>query len=103
MTHIDDWIDNSICKDDGVKYAKFVLWYFRYPAWAQVAFQKWMGQYKLFCTYEGRRWRVTGASRLGDIWLSENLEIEVGHNKRVDVTTCSQWSAEPEYEANQSE
>lgn len=25
---------------------------------------------KLFCTWHGERWRVTGASRLGDVWLT---------------------------------
>jgi hypothetical protein len=50
---------------------------------------------KLFATYEGRRFRVTGCSQLGDVWLSINHGRECGYEKRVDVDGCSEWSATP--------
>lgn len=93
MTHIDDWIDGSGCKDEGERYAKFVFWYFRYPAWAQMAFNPWMRQFKLFCTYQGRRYRCTGASRLGDVWLAEDPDRDHGYDLRVDVAECDEWGA----------
>jgi hypothetical protein len=93
--HIDDWIDNPMCKDDGEKYAKFVVFYFRYPAWAVQAFKPWMQQFKLFCTYKGQRCRVIGASRLGDLWLTSDLEADSGYEHRVCVTDCSEWGDKP--------
>lgn len=95
MTHIDDWISSPLSKDDGERYAKFVFWYFRYPAWAQIDFHEWMKEFKLFCTYEGKRFRVTGASRLGDVWLTENFEQENGYSLRVDVAKCTNWGKNP--------
>jgi hypothetical protein len=91
MTHIDDWIDSPRYKDEGERYAKFVFWYFRFPAWAQHAFRPWMEQFKLFCTYQGNRYRVTGASRLGDVWLAEDINRDCGYDHRVDVAECSDW------------
>lgn len=91
MTHIDDWIDSPRCKDDGERYAKFVFWYFRYPAWAKMAFHEWMKSHKLFCTYDGERFRCTGASRMGDVWLARDFERETGYDLRVDVAKCEQW------------
>lgn len=92
MTHIDDWIDSPCCRDDGERYAKFVFFYFRYPAWAKMAFAQWMRQFPLFCTYGGKRYRCTGASRMGDVWLAENFNRESGYDLRVDVTQCSDWA-----------
>lgn len=40
----------------------------------------------LYCTYENNRYRVTGCSRLGDVWL-KNLSIKSSshHDLRVDI------------------
>lgn len=94
MLHIDDWIDSPVCKGNET-YAKFVLTYFRYPAWSKMAFWRWMKDFKLFCTYKGKCYRVTGASRLGDIWLAEDFERDIGYDLRVDVAECSEWSDAP--------
>ena len=90
--HIDDWINSPVCKDDGEKYAKFVFWFMRYPAWAQHAFSQWMKPYPLFCTHEGTRYRCTTASRLGDIGLHKDPSQDMGYTLRVDVADCSEWS-----------
>lgn len=95
MTHIDDWLDSPRCKDMGERYAKFVLWYFRYPAWAKNAFAPWMKERRLFCTYEGKRYRCTGASRMGDVWLTADFDEESTYDHRVDVAACSAWSDAP--------
>jgi hypothetical protein len=95
MTHLDDWIDNPDCRDDGERYAKFVLWYFRYPAWAKIAFYDWMKAHKLFCTYEGEWFRCTGASRMGDVWLARDFERDTGYDLRVDVADCTNWGPVP--------
>lgn len=86
--HVDDFIDDY----HSDPYASFVLMLFRLPA---INFTKWREiilKTPLFCTYKGDRYRVTGASRLGDIWLTENSRQYFGYNHRVDIAECSEFS-----------
>jgi hypothetical protein len=87
--HVDDFIDTHFTKEP---YARWVLNHFRLPAALKNDFEKFMKEHKLFCMYEGKKYRVTGASRLGDIWLSEDFNKDHGYNKRVDAANCSGWS-----------
>lgn len=96
FTHIDDWLESAVAsRDEAVRYAAFFLHHKRLSASAQMAFRPFVGQHKLFCTYEGKRYRVTGASRLGDVWLHPDLMAENGYEHRVDVTDCGAWGSEP--------
>lgn len=96
MAHVDEWIDTPVYPHDrNVAYAKFFLLLKRLPAWMQNAFSEWMDQYKLFCTYENKRYRCMGASRLGDVWLAEDFERENGYDLRVNVDHCKDWSNKP--------
>lgn len=74
-THVDDFIDDPSTD----KYTSWVLSLFRLPAALQWKFKDFTQQYKLYCTYEGKRYRVVGASRMGDIWLHSNLN----HNEKT--------------------
>ena len=97
MMHIDDFIDNL--KSD--PYACWVFFYFRLPALTMQRFWPFMKDHKLFCTYEGKRYRVTGASRLGDVWLANDFAKDIGYDLRVDVALCSEWGRShdpPEWE-----
>lgn len=76
-------------------YARWVLMHMRLPAAAQIDFEPFMREHKLFATHDGKRWRVTGASRLGDVWLASDFERVDGYDKRVSVEKCSAWGAEP--------
>lgn len=89
--HVDDFIDDPF-KDP---YARFMLNYFRSSATNLHHFAPFMKGRKLFCTWKGSRWRVTGASRLGDVWLRLNHGNDVGYDERVEVSDCSDWSANP--------
>jgi hypothetical protein len=91
FVHVDDFIDDYRADP----YARFVLDYFRRSSAALNAFWPFMKDQKLFCTWEGKRMRVTGASRLGDIWLSADHVREVGYEHRVSVATCTEWSRNP--------
>lgn len=51
-----------------------------------------MEDYKLFCMYKGERYRCTGASRMGDVWLHSDFSQDTGYEHRVDVEECSDWS-----------
>lgn len=97
VTHVDDFIDSPWSLKDPKKfaniserYAKFFLDFARRPA----AFHSMCNAFfvqKLFCTFRGERYRVTGASRLGDVWLTKNFEQESGYQLRVDLDDCSLW------------
>jgi len=89
--HIDDWIDDPT-QDP---YARWMFLYFRLPAFQLLAFRQFMAEHKLFCTYEGVRYRVTGASRLGDVWLISDFSKDIGYEHRVAVDECSGWGKEP--------
>ena len=91
MTHIDEWIDDRKSDD----YAAWVLNHFRLPATLKMRFAKFMEEHKLFCDYEGSRYRVTGASRLGDVWLATDFNRDTGYDFRVDVAKCSLWGPTP--------
>lgn len=97
MTHIDEWLDSSNrVLDQGELYAAFVLDHMRMPGWKITAYQPYTQQFKLFCTFEGERWRVVGASRMGDVWLSRDFAREAGYEMRVDVDLCSNWGNSPD-------
>lgn len=89
--HVDDFIDDY----ESDAYAAFVLNYFRSNATNYSRWAPWMKAHKLFCTWEGKRYRVTSASRLGDVWLSADFDCECGYDRRVDIDKCSEWGAAP--------
>jgi hypothetical protein len=86
--HVDEFIDTQFCKH---KYARWMLNYFRLPAALKNDFSEFMEPYQLFCEYEGKRYRCTGASRLGDVWLAHDYERHTGYDLRVDVAKCTNW------------
>jgi hypothetical protein len=94
--HVDDWLDTpDVGQNANLAYAKFVLDYKRLPAWKQIAYAEWMAKFKLFCTHKGERYRCTGASRLGDVWLARDFNRDAGYDFRVDVLDCKEWAPKP--------
>ena len=91
MKHVDEFIDFPP-DDEAGRYAAFCLLHFRLPAICQSAFKQWTKDFTLFCTYKGKRYKVTGASRMGDIWLAEDFTRETGYDLRVDLAECSEWA-----------
>ena len=91
--HVDDWLDCPSFGNDGAEdYARFVIDWFRLPAWKQTAYKPFMSGFQLFCTYKENRYRCTGASRMGDVWLARDFRRVDGYDLRVDVGDCSDWS-----------
>jgi hypothetical protein len=88
---IDTYID-SLSSDP---YASYVFHLFRLPAMHRMRWAKWIDALKLFCNYEGKRYRVTGASRFGDVWLTSDFAKNTGYEHRVDVEQCSNWGPTP--------
>lgn len=89
--HVDDFIDCHFGKE---KYARFVLNYFRMPAALKFDFEEFMKPFKLFATWKGNRYRVTGASRMGDVWLTSKFDQELGYEHRVFVEELTNWGPE---------
>jgi len=85
--HVDEFIDDH--RMDA--YARFFLHLHRLPAGWQMAFAPFMRHFKLFCDYKGERFRVTGASRLGDVWLVKDIHQDTGYDHRVEIDHCSKW------------
>ena len=90
MTHVDDFIDGA--PNDSTDYAAWFFSLYRYPAMLKCRFGEWMNKYKLFADYDGKRYRVTGCSRLGDVWLSSDFDRDIGYEHRVDVGDLSNFS-----------
>ena len=90
--HIDEWIDRVEVPVDE-RYATFFFMLHRLPAIDQsVKWKEWIQPYKLFCTWKGEKYRVTGCSRLGDVWLTKDFKQETGYQYRVEVEECSNWT-----------
>ncbi len=97
--HIDKWLDtvmpNTARDNPGEKYAR---WWFEQARWSatkQYLYSDIRDQFKLFCTFQNERYRVTGASSMGDVWLTKNFSSGSGYDGRVEVAMCSQWSNNP--------
>lgn len=91
--HVDEFIKSGHTHNS---YARMVLHYMRLPSMLKVDFHPWLGHFKLFCVYQGQRYRVIMASRLGDIGLSRDLESDkLEYNIRVYADECAAWSADP--------
>lgn len=98
MMHVDEFIDfgsNMNKSDEAETYARYVLMHFRLNAVCKAAFRKYIEQMPLFCTWDNRRWRVIGASCMGDIWLASDSNKERGYDERVAVDECSEWNKTP--------
>jgi len=94
-THIDDFIDFGNSEDEeNEDYARWIFNHFRLSANLKYTFSKFMKDYKLFCIYNNIKYRVTGASRLGDVLLTTNFNKDIGYDIRVCVNDCSKWSKE---------
>lgn len=92
MTHIDDWLDTPPT-NEGEVWAKEFLEHARRPAIDKD--HQWQAANPLFCTFMGERYRCTGASRLGDIWLTKDFTQSMGYQRREDVASCSDWGKQP--------
>jgi hypothetical protein len=97
--HVDDFIDWPL-GTDAERYAKFFFAMFRWPASFKSTVATHMAPFKLFCNWGGTpgkqaRFRVTGCSRLGDVWLANDFSQDTGYDHRVSIDECSNWGAEP--------
>ena len=89
-THIYDWLEDN-------QYNKKVnkLWAYldfrTRPVYYQMEHPMEEPSYKVICTYQGKEYRITGASRLGDIWLNTDFNQKRGYDLRVSIDDCSNY------------
>ena len=50
---------------------------------------------QLYADYEGKRVRVTMASRLGDVGITTDFTRDMGYDRRVPVSQLSNFSDQP--------
>jgi len=96
--NVDDYIDNpDFGLDPDSDYASWVLNMLRFPARLQNRFSVFMEQCPLYCNYGSKRYRITMASRFGDVGLNSDLDIDFGYDKRVKISDCRDLSMYKEY------
>jgi hypothetical protein len=94
MTHIYDWLDEPPAEmSAGEKFAREFLNEFTKPACEKN--HAMLDATKLFCTYQGKRYRCTGASRMGDVWLTADFNRGTGYDLRIEVDGITEWSNAP--------
>lgn len=94
-TTVENHVDLFVNSYKADAYARFCFLLFRLPEAWQTAFRPWIRGYRLFCTWKGERYRVIGASRLGDVWLADDFGRETGYDHRVPISECSDWGSSP--------
>lgn len=91
MKHIDDWIEEEA---RGEHEPLIKQWFAEFRKLAVAKDYEWLSKSVITCEYQGKRYRCTGCSRLGDVWLATDMARETGYDLRVDVDQCSAWIAE---------
>lgn len=86
--HCDAYIDDPTAPDALRKFLAFA----RSPAHGQLLPKP---HPKLFADHESRRVRVTMASRMGDVGITTELDVEFGYEMRVSVSRLDNFSEVP--------
>lgn len=89
--HINEFIDDP----ESDSYASWFFVINRFGASLREKVNPHSSKYNLFCDYRGDRYRVTGSSTMGDIFLTSNLDQIIGCTIRVMVDQCENWSDTP--------
>lgn len=85
---VDAFIERGLPPTEARASLLHARWFFflaRMPAALRGAFRAQIEQYKLFVRYGHVYHRVTGASRMGEVYLTTNLDLDTGYEKRVHL------------------
>ena len=97
--HVDDFLGTTyhLIGHDELIYMHYFLNLCRLGHYEFQLYSKAIGQQQLFVTYEGQRWQVVGASRLGDLLLSKDKKYGAQWSNRVwlVLSKFSDWSKTP--------
>lgn len=91
--HIYDWLN---LKSDDVGEIKAREWlnYFTLDVVYKQKNKIAEPNFDVYCMYKGKLYKIMGASRLGDVWLSINHSRRAGYDLRVDIEECSKFDYE---------
>ena len=93
--HIDEWLDKmeeNPPEDENLKKVFEYLDFRRMSAAYQGVKFYLRPMIKVFCIYNNIKYKIIGASRLGDVWLTTNFDADHGYELRVDIDDCSEFS-----------
>ena len=93
MTHIYDWLETPSKTDSEAMVKKFLDFKTRSAFW-QMKNKDKMPKVKCFCIFKGSKLKITGASRMGDVWLAKDFDRVNGYDYRVDIDNCTDFSYE---------
>lgn len=92
-THIYEWLDHpELLTTEGERKVWEFLNFRTLPAWEQMQDPDRLKGLSVFCEYEGTKYKITGASRMGDIWLATDFEQIHGYDERVMIDLCKNFS-----------
>ena len=86
--HVDYFIEDET-QDS---YARLVFEILRLPAEKFTEVDHILSYHPLYCTYKQARFKVSGCSSMGDVWLVSDPEATHSYDHRVNIMECSEWS-----------
>lgn len=95
--HVDDWLDQSTFAVSPTEVAaRYFLEQFRWPAWKKLLYADLIPKTPVYALYNGEWYQLTGASRMGDIWLRSKDQPNATYTVRVFVQNITRWSLDAE-------
>jgi len=93
FTHIYDWIESPNTKETtiGEIKTKEFLDFRTTSALYQMENKDLEPKGLCTCLYKQKEYKITGASRLGDVWLATDFERKNGYDLRVSIDDCSEF------------
>ncbi|MBT5491493.1 hypothetical protein HOK00_04205 [bacterium] len=91
MTHIYDWLEMPSKSIEEEKVREFLDFKTR-PAYYQM--ENKPPKLKVFCHFDGKKYKITGASTMGDVWLAKDYNGTKGYDLRVSIAGCSKFEFE---------
>lgn len=81
-------------KYGNINYARWVMNQYDVPACLSFDIEQYRKEFSLYCTYQGKRYKYVGHSRLGDVWITSNFS-STNYELRVSVLDLENFSKEP--------
>lgn len=82
-----DWLDEPALNDAEASAKKWLDEFCKQPTKKD---EKWLERQKVTALWKGKRYHVSGASRMGDVWLRDEGSSNF-YDHRIDVTELSEW------------
>ena len=102
--HVDDWLDLSmegLSASSDEQAARWLIEFHRLPAWKKTVYERFVRDasgrpWRISCVFRDKRMYLSGASRMGDVFLRETPPTEVvgPYSVRALVRACSDWKHE---------